>query len=140
MNPPTQSAPERTVGANEKPHSEVPSAMTEVPDKPGFRRCIRRLGYVLDDGIDKKVEGSLRVGYSHQILISHPGRNNLTIFEKVAVSTFGKGFGKAYTTRLDIKTITIGSFQDLEYENIKEIVIAGFISARRDPSKEPAIR
>ncbi|KAL6240918.1 hypothetical protein RBB50_012177 [Rhinocladiella similis] len=139
MNLPTQSAPERTVGANEKPHSEVPSAMTEVPDKPCFRRCIRRPGYVLDDGIDKKIEGSLRVGYGHQMLISHPGRNNLTIFEKVAASTFGKGFGKAYTARPDAKSITMGSVQDLEHEKFEEMVIAGVASDRRDPGKEPAV-
>ncbi|RVX68958.1 hypothetical protein B0A52_08025 [Exophiala mesophila] len=65
MNLPTQSAPERTVGASEQPHSKIPSALTEMPDKPGFRRCIRRPGYVLENRVEKKIEGFLRGGYGY---------------------------------------------------------------------------
>lgn len=138
MNLPTQSTPERTVGANGEVHSESPFTVTEVNDKPGFRRCIRRPGYVLDDGIDQTIEGSLRVGYGHQLLISHPGQNDLTEFEKVATSTFGKGFGKEDTARPGAKVILTGSVQDFGHEKFEEMVITGVASDRRDPDKEPA--
>jgi hypothetical protein len=63
----------------------------------------------------------------------------VTIFEKVAASTFGKGFGKGYIAIAlpDAKVITMGNIQDLEHEKFEEMVIAGVASDRRDPVKEP---
>ena len=114
------------------------SPRTSTVDKPGYRRCTRRDGYVREDGIEKKIEGSLKVGFGHQMLISHPGTNNLTVYEKVAASTFGKGFGKAYNSRPDAKTITMGRAEELENKRYEELVMAGVASDRRDPGKEPA--
>ena len=113
----------------------VPSIQTS--DTIGYRRCSRTEGYVREDGIDKKIEGSLKVGFGHQILISHPGNNNLTIYEKVAAFTFGKGFGKAYTSRRDAKAITMATAEELRNKKFEEMVIAGVASDRRDPGKEP---
>jgi hypothetical protein len=112
---------------------------TPVLDKPGFRPCIRKGGYVLEDGIGKKIEGHLRVGYGHQILISQPGQNNNMVFEIVAASTLGKGFGKGYAARPDAKAIIMGKIQDLEHEKFEEMVIAGAASDIRDPAREPAV-
>jgi hypothetical protein len=71
------------------------------------------------------------------MLISHPGRNNLTIYEKVAASTFGKGFGEVLNKRLDAKSVTTGKIEELEDKKFDEMAIAGVASDRSDPRKEP---
>ena len=92
-----------------------------------------------EGGIDKKIEGYLKAGFGHQMVISHPGKNDLIIYEKAAASTFGKGFGEAYYKRPDAKAITMGQAEELENEKFEEMVIAGVASDRRDPGKEPAV-
>ena len=126
------------VQANKPTSSEKPSDATPVVGKPGYRRCSRRDGYVREDGMEKKIEGSRKVGFGHQMLISYLGNNNLTVYEKVAASTFGKGFAKAYNSRSDAKTITMGKAEELENKKHEEMVMAGVASDRRDPGKEPA--
>ena len=126
------------VPENKPTSSKKPSDPTPVVGKPGYRRCSRRDGYVRENGIEKKIEGSLKVGFGHQMLISYLGNNNLTVYEKLAASTFGKGFGKAYNSRSDAKTITMGKAEELENKKHEEMVMAGVASDRRDPGKEPA--
>ncbi|KIW86660.1 uncharacterized protein Z519_12715 [Cladophialophora bantiana CBS 173.52] len=117
---------------------EPPSTSTMPVDQLSYRRCTRREGYVRDGGIDKRIEGHLKVGIGYQLVISHPGKNNLTIYEKVAASTFGKHFGKEYSSRPDAKTITRGTAKELENVRFEQMAIAGVASDRRDPKKEPA--
>ena len=100
-------------------------------------RCARTEGYVRENGVEKKIEGFLKVGFGRQLLISHLEQKNLTMYEKVAASTFGKGFGKAYSGRRDAKTITMGMPEKLKNKKFEEMVIAGVASDRRDPRKEP---
>ena len=71
------------------------------------------------------------------MLISYLGNNNLIVYKKVAASTFGKGFGKAYNSRLDAKTITMGKAEELENKKHEEMVMVGVVSDRRDSEKEP---
>ena len=79
----------------------------------------------------------LRVGLGHQVLVSHLGQNNLTIYEKVAASAFGKGFGEAYSRRPDANAIIMGRAEALKEQKFEGMVIAGVASDRRDPGKEP---
>ncbi|RVX68470.1 hypothetical protein B0A52_07893 [Exophiala mesophila] len=69
------------------------------------------------------------------MLISRPGNHNLKIYELVAASIFGKGFGAAYLDRSDAKLINKRKKEDLNNMKIKDMVIAGVASTRRDPSK-----
>jgi hypothetical protein len=56
------------------------------------------------------------------MLVSHPGSNNLTIFDKVTSSMFGKRFGEAYNRRPDMKAITMGKAVDLQDKKFEETV------------------
>ncbi|KIW11737.1 hypothetical protein PV08_09009 [Exophiala spinifera] len=100
-----------------------------------FRRSTRKEGYVKEHGVEKKIEGAQKVGAGHQLLISRPGNHNLKIYELVAASTFGKGFGAAYLNQPDAKLIGKGKKEDLKDMKIKDMVIAGVASTRRDPSR-----
>ena len=82
----------------------------------------------------------LKVGFGHQILISHAGKNGLTIYEKAFTSTFSKEFKEVYSRRPNANTITIGTAEELKNKNFEEIVITGVASDRRDPRKEPVDR
>lgn len=42
------------------------------------------------------MKGVLKVGAGHQLLISRLGKHNLAVYDLVAASTFGKGFGTIY--------------------------------------------
>jgi hypothetical protein len=57
-------------------------------------------------------------------------------YEKVAASTFDKGFGKAYKKRSDAKAITVGKAEELQDKKFEDMAIWGVASDRRDPWKE----
>lgn len=125
---PSQESPQQALGA---------PAESTAPIQQGYRRCSRKDGYVREDGLDKKIEGCLKVGTGHQMLISRPGHNGLLIYQKVAASTFGKGFAASYFKRPDAKSITTGAIKELEGKEFEDMMIAGVASDRRDPKKEP---
>lgn len=106
--------------------------------QPSFRRCTRKIGHVLDNGIHKKIEGAVKAGFGHQLLISHAGENNLTKFELVAASQFGKGFGRSYLENPDSTMITLGAAPKLKNKEFADMAIAGVASVRRAPKNEPA--
>lgn len=128
--------PEEAVTKKPQPPTTSP-APASGPNKPGFRRCARKIGFVLDNGTYKKIEGALRAGYGSQLLISHPGENGLTIYELVAASQFGKGFGKSYSENPESTMIELGTAKKLKNEEFSDMAIAGVASVRRLPDNEP---
>jgi hypothetical protein len=65
MDLPAANASKPAVKGNGPQTSEVPPPSIQTGDIPGYRRCKRRDGYVREDGIDKKIEGSLKLGFGH---------------------------------------------------------------------------
>ncbi|KAK5077822.1 Chaperone protein dnaJ [Lithohypha guttulata] len=106
--------------------------------QPGYRHCTRKLDHVLDIGIHKKIEGAVKAGFGHQLLISHAGDNYLTRYELVAASQFGKGFGKSYLESPNSTMIVLSAAHGLKNKDLAEMVIAGVASVRRALDKEPA--
>ncbi|KAK5202498.1 hypothetical protein LTR41_011752 [Exophiala xenobiotica] len=80
-----------------------------------FRRSTRKDGYVKEHGVEKRIEGVLKM------LISRPGKHNLAIYELVAAPTFGKGFGTAYLSRPDAKSTSKGKKEDLNNMKIEDM-------------------
>lgn len=80
----------------------------------------------------------MKAGFGHQLLISHAGDNNLTKFELVAASQFGKGFGKSYLETPDSTMIALSAAHGLKNKDLADMVIAGVASVRRAPKNEPA--
>lgn len=102
-----------------------------------FRRTTRKSGYVTENGISKKIEGYIPVGFGHQLLLREDGSNGLDIYELVAASKFGKGYGKTYETQPDAKRVVFGTRDDLKGKTLDTISVAGVASVRRNPDKEP---
>ena len=103
-----------------------------------YRKCARKIGYVRDNGTEKQIHGCLPAGGGYQMLIGHPGKQDLVIFELVAASTFGKGFGKTYREKADSVTVSLATVEDLENQTFEDMAVAGVACVRRDSKNQPA--
>jgi hypothetical protein len=94
--------------------SSGPSLRTETTAlaRHGHRRCSRTEGYVKEDNVNKKIEGCMKVATGYQMLVSRPENNGLLIYERVAASTFGRGFAATYNKRPHAKTVLSGAIEE----------------------------
>lgn len=108
-----------------------------ISSLPRFRKITREPGYVLDQGIKKKIKGCIKVGFGHQFLLEQPGCQNFHIYELVKASTFGRGAANSYKALPNAGDIVLGKKNELKGKELNEVRIAGVASVRRDMKNEP---
>ena len=119
--------------------SSSEEGISQMNTKTGVVKTLksaRRKGYVLHEGLTKKIECWIPVnGLGIQLLVSSTGKNDLTQLDIIAGSIHRKGYSKTKAEADGIQRLVCGDRESLRGKDLDSMEIAGVGAVNRDMRK-----